>query len=327
MFEDTPAARAAERLSLQMSSWSSFGFTARERTTLILGSRTIGPLTVKETRFDSKETADGKRFYERFSILGDGSVMRSESFTDGKRFGNIAYDRRDPEKQQMYVLARSFGKETEVPGTYRPAPYMYYYYGKIPLPEALPKAAHEGTDTLIGRDCDRFVFRDTAWGRRNDDYMVCLDKATGIPLKVVYGKTDSPIWTWEALSLDKVDDYYFPKTSEYTSFVVPPGSAVARENNHHEIVCEDVNFNHSYPAATFWKDKSPEVDLVDNVRNRVVHAHPTGPANPTGQAQVPPPTPQLDATVPADWSSHAPVAGIALAASLLVLGVFLKFRR
>ena len=179
----TPAEVATNRLAFEMQSCRSIELQVRHG---------ISRPTEPERRPDYDhlidhyiETAEGWRKNDNTSF--DGMILNghSQAYFDGSRNAQVGFARDELSKQSQVVLKHSFEAEDKSASTSRPVPLSCLYLGQTPLPEALRKAVHLGTEEVLGRRCDRFSFTDLKWDEHRRHQLFSLDQATAIPLRIL----------------------------------------------------------------------------------------------------------------------------------------------
>jgi len=210
------------------------------------------------------ETALGQRTCDTTHLQGDEVVRRFSLFSDGSRCADVQCDAHPPDHQKSVFIKRTYSQEDGNDRMNRPQPIQLLYVCREPLHKALPKAESLGTGTVLGRDCDIFLFRQLRW-RVPQDHVYYLDRATSIPLKVESFKNQAardaaePLWVWTAESLDKVQGHFIPLNCQMVRF---------KPNVTWKYHVESVVFNKEYTASTFWPVLQPGVFVRDFISQK-----------------------------------------------------------
>lgn len=143
----TPAEVAAKRLSFEMQSWRSIELRVRHGI-----SRPSEPL--QRPDYDHLidhyiETAEGWRKNDNTTFDGVTLNSHSQAYFDGSRNAQVGFVRKELSKQSQVIINRSFEMEDKSASTSRPVPLSCLYLGQTPLPEALSKAIHLGTEEVL----------------------------------------------------------------------------------------------------------------------------------------------------------------------------------
>ncbi|WP_169974202.1 hypothetical protein [Tautonia rosea] len=218
------------------------------------------------------ETRQGERYFDDQIIALGRPVARRASYCDGDRCINITYRREDVETQDKVGISNDFMFDAEFGFRSAPDPIRYYHVGLTPLHEALPTAERLLDEQVIGRDCDVFHFEGVGRPGREQSLVYALDKETSVPLRVsAYNDPEFldsgvPNWVWEAESLDRVGEHHYPKASKLSSYVIRNADG-ERPKAELDVVtairAEEVVFDASYPASTFWPDIQPGIRVFD----------------------------------------------------------------
>ena len=311
------AEEAARKFAWEFESRRSVELTVQ--TELRLG-RCV-PSTIADTAFDTWvehfiEDA-GRRYTETRYSRGAKVVQHDAHYSDGSRCAHVAYAKDDPDEQLSMVIKREYVKEPAGDRMERPDPVFFLHVGRLPLHKALPTATHLGTDTVLKRVCDVFLFKGVRW-HSPQDHVYYLDHETAIPLKVESFVSDEeraaahPLWTWAADSLDKVQGHLITLNStflDYDEFHEPCSRWVKRTIS--------ASFNKEYPVSTFWPKLKPGLFVYDEIKAKSYTV--------PGEVEKPMPpaattSPPLEAVPPTDWTSSLSMISIALGCIVLVVG-------
>lgn len=204
-----------DQLAWETTSWSSIRVVVDQ-------TMTVAPPPLQAFRnnvihHEYQETALGWRRLEVESFENGKNGFRYAFSFDGTDYRSASYENANTQKQSWFSYGGgAFGQERKHIWTDRPKPLQYYYYGKIPLHEALQDATYVGQEVTNGLSTDVFVFKNTNLETRPGNMRVALDATYSIP--VAYSFEDSAgrsMWKWEALKLTCVKGYHFPVQSAY----------------------------------------------------------------------------------------------------------------
>ena len=327
----TPAELAANRLAFEMQSWRSIELQVRHG---------ISRPTEPERRPDYDhlidhytETAVGWRKNDNTSFDGATLNSHSQAYFDGSRYAQVGFARDELSKQSQVIIKRSFEMEDKSASTSRPVPLSCLYLGQTPLPEALRKAVHLGTEEVLGRRCDRFLFTDLKWDEHRRHQVFSLDQATAIPLRILTYQDANAysagkiLLRWEAESLDRVQGHWVPLRSKGTLYSPESGSpSLFRAYD-----VQEVAFDRPFAKSAFWPVVQPGVPVFDATVNKLTRSpgpKPQAAAKPAvAPASTAVPTVATPAVPPADWTASLPNLGLGLGIASLAVGLLLWWRR
>lgn len=249
----------AEKLAWESTSWTSIEIrsVAEEKLT-----------AQPKITFDSIyiETASGRRLLDERLRRSDGTAGHQTCFFNGESGGAILFERSDIEQQKQAILRRSFGSERPGYPTQRPAALRYHYLIQEPLHRALKRGKELDPSRVLGRDCIPVLFEDAQ--RIGDgpvqDLIYHLDRSSGIPLKVESTSQGKTLWTWTAISFDKVDDWHLTKSSRLVTN--------NRDGTTYQKLEEIrfVQYNKEYAESTFDPMIDPNILVSDEIRQKMV---------------------------------------------------------
>ena len=321
---DSHAEQAAKALASDLASWKSVEIRTR------MGIQNKALPAGNSQAFDAVleryiETAAGRRLCEHRTLNGDALDRLSMYYGDGAKFANVDYRRDDPETQQVVFINRQFWMEDRSDRKQVPPPLLYFYVGREPLHQALPKSTYLGQDKVIGRDCEIFLFPQVQW-MVPQDQVFYLDKTTGVPLKVdayrdaAARERNKPLWSWTVESLGEVDGHFVPLKSSEVSFDREGVEVMARQ-----IDVESIAFNKDYPASMFWPVVQPGVTVIDSIANKMSVT--PGQPKPELKKEAASPARPTYADPPRDWSATASNVSLVLGGAVLLAGIVLWRRR
>jgi len=326
----SPAQAAAEKVAAHLGSWNAIELTVRED--IILNKPRGRKATFNAVVERYVETAEGQRLYDTRNILGDALVGRAASYCDGSRCVDAHYDPPNLETRPTQVAIKaSFHMEGQNERPSRPHPLRLFHVGRKPLDRALADSEHLGTERVIDRECDLFLFRQVKWGIRQD-HVYAIDRDTGVPLRVVSFKdeaargADDPLWSWTAESLDFVDGRPVVLKSIQVAPKSDDGAGLRRL-----IQVESVAFDRDYPASTFWPTIQPGVHVFDTIARRDYDQ--PGARPPAAPPAITPPIASVEAPTPivaepgTGWATYLKAGSLILGVALLVGGLILWWRR
>lgn len=329
----TPVDQAVARLAREMTSWKSVEIVSHYET-VNHQPRQNHPATFRQVEHYI-ETNHGQRKADSRSITPGLPEARREGYCDGSRCADVWYS---GDRQGSVTISRAFLLERVIGSTQRPRPLTYFYVGKIPLYEALPKGRHLGQSTVAGRPCDVYMFPNIRWGVNGTHHFVYdLDAATSVPLRVrafagpvEANPADSAAvdWAWTAQTLDEVrGGYHMPLRSEYVSYTRPKAAGdPALLSFSGQVKVETIRYNASFPASTFWPVIEKGTPVTDFIKK--THSPPPSAAASQPAAQEP-----VTATTagplqpPKGWEGHAADGGLILGLAAIATGVFLRVRQ
>jgi hypothetical protein len=321
---------AVRQLMAEMNSWKNIELKVRATNKFTH----VPPSLAKTPLFDHSdytyiETASGDRFLEEVHALPDGSEGRSASYYHGDRGAKVVYDRKDSSVQKQVSITRAFDREDKPGSTGRPAPLKFFYVDKVPLYEALPKAEHLGEAPGEFGVCDRYLFRNVPVGSRQQNQEYCLDRATGLPVRVdSFGQSGEgepqALWSWAATKVETIQKHPFATRSETTYYRTDKNSKDVRMTTSYDVT--SVRFNVDLSAVAFWPTLGPGVH-VDDLTTMTVTTTPGKSKVDPIQAATSSTTTPIVVEPPRDWSSVLSYGGIALGAAVLVAAVIVWRRR
>ena len=127
------------------------------------------------------ETTEGQRFFEMCGINSGAVVNRSVHFGDRGKYTEVNYRMNDTENQEYKFVTNHFWMEDGSDRRQVPQPLLFFYVGRKPLHEVLPKAEYLGADKCLDRECDLFLFKQMRWFVVQDQ--VFYLEQENIPLK------------------------------------------------------------------------------------------------------------------------------------------------
>lgn len=239
--------RIVEGLVREMTSWASLEIRVHEKIVKLPEGYPGGD---KLATFDHRyiETANGQRHLEIRATDHDKWSFHVRYDRDGKVSDMVEYDRRENERQVRISVGKGFGMKERQGYTDRPAPLSQLYVGLEPLHQAIRRGTITGSSVVIRRPCT-IVTLDVRYGGRPGTLEYHLDRATSVPLRVVYRESGSPPqWTWEADDLTAVEGFHVPFKSHYidTSHGTAP-----HEIGRREYTVQSLAYNKTYPRTTF----------------------------------------------------------------------------
>ena len=266
------------------------------------------------------ETVIGQRYLDIRYLKDNKIVNRYEHFCDGHKCAVVSYARENFEKQQSMIINKFFFMEDRSERTNRPIPLLYLYVGRVPLHQALVKAQHIGEDRVLGRDCDIFVFPNVRW-QAVQTHVYHIDRQTSIPLKVesflnqAALTNHTPVFTWNARSIDKVDGHFIALKSDQ---MLMGGDGAPLDQR--PYVVKQAEFDKEYPASVFWPVIQPGVPVLDTFTKKVTQTPvvKTQPSTTTRDNTTSSTTPPIRAIPPRDWSTLLPSVMLVLGLAILV---------
>jgi hypothetical protein len=287
------------------------------------------------------ETAAGQRFCEFQGFLADKLTTREQHYGDGSKFADVTFDPRNLDRQQVVFIKRQFYMESRNDRRQIPPPLLFLYVGRTPLHKALPNGEYLGTDKVLGRECDLFLFPKVRWPVVQDQVFY-LDRETAIPLKfVTYRNQEArerkqPAGEWVAESLDKVQGHFIPLKSTLTS-KRPDGS----NGTVWRYTVKSVAFDKDYPASTFWPTRQPGVIVHDEFTGKTksppgkekTDKASTAPGQEKTKSKAQPKATtstssvQIQAVSPRNWTAALSSGSLGLGSAVLLTGILLWWRR
>jgi hypothetical protein len=274
------------------------------------------------------ETA-GKRRCDFVYTSAGKIVRREEHFWDGSKAAAVTFapgPERKFDTPATVKVGRNYYKEDAGERMERPSPILFLHVGHEPLHKALLKAKPMGTGTILGRECDLFLFEQVRW-RVPQDQLYYLDRETGLPLSVEgypkYTEREKPQqhWVWKAESLDKVGKFYIPLKTVHIHFDQKNQPAYTWTS-----IVQSVDFNKDFPASTFWPAAAPGATFIDTIKKQYVRGDQSKSqqnliegADPAQAAQA--------AHLPPSWADGAAKVSMSAGAALLVIGLAAAWRR
>jgi len=275
------------------------------------------------------ETAKGERYFDNVTRISDGRVYRETAYSDGRKSANVMYDAQDVSSISRIGVGHEFMGETRVGYYSAPEPFRYTRVGLIPLDEALPHAEKLARVDVIGRPCDRYLFREVKSAGAPQSLVYALDSATSVPLMVAAYKdvdhvnAERPYWVWEAVTLDTVSGYHYPLKSKYSSYLLTSNGneETPRIDMTQSIEVKTIEYDVAYPASTFWPKAPAGVTVLDTIAKKTTVV--PGPVPPKqAQAKVADPI-RVDPSATGDWPAWP---GVVLGSSLLTVALVLWIR-
>ena len=316
---DSPAASLATKLAWNFGSWRTIDLRVRDD---LSNSGGKGADHIIEHYVESR---GGQRFSDTQFMKGDTVSMRIANYCDGSKSASVNFRTNDSNLQQSVIIKRDFANEDQFGKSSRPQPIQFFYVGRTPLHEALPKSTYFGPDRVNGRECQSFLFKNVQYTVGTQDQVYCLDATSGTPIKVVSysdeaSRTkDTPLWTWTCDKLETKQGHEIPvvsTTNEYKADGKTLGGT-------HRYTLESSTFDQDYPVTTFWPVIQPGVPVLDSIAKKQYET-PGVKLPETKSATVEPP---LVATQPRDWSSTLSFITLCLGLAILIAGGVLWWRR
>ncbi|MFI5454391.1 MAG: hypothetical protein ACHRXM_02980 [Isosphaerales bacterium] len=191
----------------------------------------------------------------------------------------------------------------------------------------MPKALYQGTDKVLNRECDVFLFAKVRW-IFPQDHVYYLDKSTSIPLRVVSYRDQAardknlPLWVWTAESLDKVQEHFVPLKSRMISYT--EGQEPSFEWSYRVL---SIEFDKDYANSTFWSTLQPGVGVIDTITSKGYEV-PGGKKEAAAAKDSEAATAQpIEAVAAGDWATIAPWVSLVLGCVILMTGGLLWWRR
>jgi hypothetical protein len=273
--------------------------------------------TAGKRRCDIVYTSEGK------------TVRREEHFWNGAKAAAVTFAP-GPEQTfdapEIVKVGKNYYKEDAGERMERPSPILFLHVGREPLYKAILKAKPTGTGTILGRECDLFLFEQVPW-RMPQDQLYYLDRETGLPLSVEgypnYAERDKQKqhWVWKAESLDRVGEFDIPLKTVQIHFDQENQPAYTWTST-----VQSVEFNKLFPASMFWPADTPDVTFIDTIKKKTVRGDSSKRlqnflegADPAQAA----PTAQLPLSS-ADWAARI---FLGAGAALVVVGLAAAWRR
>jgi hypothetical protein len=312
--------RIIEQLAWEMTSWESIRFVVEQRMTV--APAPLRAFQENVIRWHYQETALGWRRFEAESIEnGKGGFHHLFTF-DGKEYIAANYELGNTTKQSWFSPGGSgFGREDKRKCTERPRPLLYYYYGKIPLHEALRDADYVGKETVGGFSAHVFVFKKTDLETQPGDIRVALDTTHSIPVGYSFADTSgNKLWNWEALKIATVKGFHFPVESAYWD-LFHDGEPVRLD-----YTVSELEYNHAFTEADFRVAPQPGVQILPGPKARSIPKSQSAPKAKTAATVVP------TARAEQHSSAEGGLSGLLLTQLLLgglgvvMLGVYLRER-
>lgn len=319
---DSPAERAAEKLAWDAESIRSVEVVTRTRTTAHRPDPKLPAQAWDESIDHSIETASGQRFGERKGVRGETVRFRQQTFFDGDRSAYVSFVPDDTSKQEQVFIGRQYLLEDRSEKRNVPFPLLFRYVGREPLHQALSKSEYLGESEVMGRVCDRFLFRRVRW-ITTQDQVFHLDRELGIPLKVeMYGEfvdpsRSRPFGVWTAEAIDRVQGHPVTTRATLVEFDQDGKPHVTSSQR-----VESIEFDKEYSESTFWPEIQPGVPVFDSLSEKVT-VTPGGPVRPAPVASGTP----VQATPPFEWVGLASAVILALGAAVLIAAGVVWFRR
>lgn len=256
-------------------------------------------------------------------------VRREEHFWNGSKAAAVSFAPGPDQKFDVpdtVTVKRNYFKEDAGERMERPKPILFLHVGHEPLHKALLKAKPMGTGTVLGRECDLFLFEQVRW-RVPQDQLYHLDRETGLPLRVEgypkYAERDEHKQhsLWQAESLDRVGKFYVPLKSVSIHFD-QEGQPIYTWTS----TVQSVDFDKDFPPATFWPADAPGAKVIDTIKKQVTQGEQSkdrqnlvgGPSS-MHAAQT--------AHLPFSWTDGVAKVSMGMGALLVVVGLAVGWRR
>jgi hypothetical protein len=323
----------AADLVRETASWDSIDIRVTTEQHLLIP---IGKNEPKTSHADEQfiETFVGQKYYKKTDGEPGHQHIVFLGYSESKQSASVIFKGSSHDGlQNSITLTKTFMDEQLTGHVMRPEPLRFLYVGLIPLREAVLKAERIGSDRVADRACELFLFKAVPGGSVTQDLLYHLDGATSMPLKVEAFANQSrfqaakPSWIWEAMTLDNVQGYHISVKSRYTGFIVSEDAAsTAQLVNDYSV--ESIRFNDKYPASTFWPKMDKGVFINDLIVGKSYYNTPDKKApHEVGIDAVSASADPIVAGEPSDATPWASAAGVALGASLLLLGAYLWLKR
>lgn len=328
--EGTPIEVIVERLSRELASADSIRIVVRSdyrRDALVDPAVTTSGYDSYREEIVYIQSESGLRRLESRLVPSDRSRERlSIDFLDGERAANLLRRGTTPPGEGQVTITRTFGTE-QFGLSGHPTPLDTFYVGAMPLQEAVLNATRVGIDRHLDRECDVFLFRDVALRNPSMEDVCYLDRETSVPLKVVrYAddqarREDRPLVVWAAKSIDEVEGFHIPLSSERIRYQ-GDGSEPTAVSYRAQFEVQEVQFHESYDTSMFWPEISPRMTVFDHIREEATFPRDgTAAAASTSQGSSPPIRATDSVGLP-----FAPIL-IGLGGALLVAGLLVRWRR
>jgi hypothetical protein len=322
----TPIDLLAKRLARQTEGWSSIDL--RVLTRIERNPQVALRVNTADASEEHYIEMGGKRYCDLVTSLAGKPNGHSAYYWDGTKAASVRFGRSPDgayDKQSTIVIKRAYHNEDQGERRELPTPIMFLYVRREPTYKLLTQARQLGPREVLGRDCETFLFEKVRWWTTSD-HVYCIDRQTGVPLKVeAFSDSGSrergePIWTWTVESLEKFGEFHVPAKSTTTGF---SGSQPAYTWRHS---VQSVEFNKDFPASTFWPRPAPGATVLDTIKNKFVPGENVKPRKTSLQEE--PSTSSAVAPAPREaGTSHLPTFSIALGIGLVVTGCLLLWRR
>jgi hypothetical protein len=333
----SPSELAIEKLTLELESRKSVELKLltsikHER---VNGASATGFSTLEEHYI---ETAAGQRFHDFKGLISGKVTTHLQHYSDGAKAYDVMFSDTDLERQSAISVKRHYYMEDRGDRKSLPQPLLYLYVGRVPLHRALPKAQFLGTEKVIGRACDKFLFPAVPWTVVQDQIFY-LDQETAIPLKVEAfqdkqarerekqaGERGLQFYEWTARSLDVVDGRPIPLKS-----VTISRDRDGKPRMISEFSVESVIFDKDYPASMFAPTREAGVTIMDGLTGKTSRTPESKASEKAGDQRSESKTstfiPPNPAVPPDSWASKAWMGSMALGIAMLLAGCVLWWRR
>jgi len=322
-----PAESAAQKLALEMGSWTSIEMRLTEQMENKNPDRKPTEASHYRASIHYIETAVGQRIHEHRmdSNLYPGETVVSIDYSDGAKCAFLfRTDQGDQPGQDQVTIKRCFSQENDGV-TQRPDLLKHLYVGVKPLPEVLNRSIPDGEGRQLDRDCDRFLFRQAAGEHDPMLHVYWLDRATGITLRHEYYDNEDE-WTqshpsniWSAQSIDEAAGRHLTFKSELVLYN-PKGHNPTLPLVTWRMTTDEVVFNRDYPKTTFWPAITKQTKVIDTIANKAVFPK-------TESKQVAATADPIRAVDPVGWSSSYSLMALLLSTAVLGVGLLLYKRR
>jgi hypothetical protein len=321
----SPLERAIKQMAWELETRKSVELTVRHR--LVYHDTESGHPEYDVLEDHYIEVSTGQRACENLFLKLQNVEKRYSHFSDGFRCADVMSEEGNPDRQQSVFIKRQYWGEDRSDRMERPEPIQLLYVCREPLHKALPRAAFVGTETVLDRECDVFLFRRLRW-EVPQDHLYYLDKRTSIPLKVesfrdeAARKGKQPMWVWTAESLDNVQGHFVPLKSLMVRYSNTFEPKITWKS---EVL--SIEFDKDFTSSTFWPTIQPGVSVHDYISGkhyRVPGREGTVSVNEKKAATIGQP---IVAIQPTSWVRIIPSISLGLGLSVLLTAAFLWLRR
>lgn len=324
-----PIETAVQKLAIAMKSWKSIELRSHQEVTQHIPIAFAGAQPPYD-RFDTHyiETAHDERMLDIVSHAPDGRGRREVGYCDGSRCAAISFTGADLETQSEVRIDRSFKSEGKIGNTERPHNLVYLYVGKVPIYEALPRAAYLGGGRVLGRDVDRFLFPRVRWAMNEQDLVYSLDRETATPLQVESFRSDAdrqadrPDWAWSVTRLETVQGHPVALESEHRTWTVARAGSPYKLYRTSKETIESIVFDRDYAPSTFWPKVLGEARVINSITGKVTAPTQSPPANPETKAET-----AIRVIPETSWVPATSSVVLGLGTAVLIASVVLWWRR